>query len=97
MQLRGRHWVVLWLIAFMAVATVVIGRQTRAHLVAGQLRETRERRRALEAEMAELARSIQRASSRDVIGQKAGAMGMRVATGAEITILPAPATPVEVR
>jgi hypothetical protein len=38
--------------------------------------------------VAELIRAIQRASSRDVIGQKAGAMGLRVATGAEITILP---------
>jgi cell division protein FtsL len=90
MQLRGRHWVVLWLIAFLVVATIVIGRQTRAHLVAGELREARERRRVLEAEMAELTRAIQQASSRDVISGKAGALGMRVATGAEITVLPAP-------
>ncbi len=91
MKLRGRHWLILWLIAFLGVATMVIARQTRAHLVAGQLREVRERRRVLEAEMAELTRAIQHESSREVIGRKATAMGMRVASGGEIVIFPIPA------
>jgi hypothetical protein len=88
MRLKGRHWIALWLLTFLAVGGIVVSRQTRAHLLAGQLREAAERRRVREAEVAELIRAIQRASSRDVIGQKAGAMGLRVATGAEITILP---------
>ena len=88
MQLKGRHWVILWLVAFLAVAAVVIARQTRAHLLAGELSAARERRQVLEAEMAELTSAIRQASSREVIGPKAQAMGMRVATGAEVTIFP---------
>ncbi|HET7602714.1 MAG TPA: hypothetical protein VFK36_06820 [Gemmatimonadales bacterium] len=93
MTLKGRHWLILWLVAFLAVATVVISRQTQAHLLAGQLQEAREQRRVLEAEMAELTRAVREASSREVISQKAAAMGMRVAKGSEVTIIPAPAVP----
>jgi cell division protein FtsL len=91
MTLKGRHWLILWLVAFLAVAAVVISRQTRAHLLAGELQEARERRRVLEAEMAELTRAVREASSREVISRKAEAMGMRVANGSEVTIIPAPA------
>lgn len=84
---------VLWLIAFLAVTSIVIARQARAHVVAGELRDARERRRVLEAELAELTRSIQRASSRGVIGAKAAALGLRPATSGEITILPSPGVP----
>jgi len=93
MQLKGRHWVVLWLIAFLAVTSVVIARQTRAHVVAGELRDARERRRVLEAELAELTRAIQQASSRAVITAKAAALGLRPATSGEITILSVPDVP----
>jgi hypothetical protein len=41
--------------------------------------------------MAELTRAVREASSREVISQKAAAMGMRVAKGSEVTIIPAPA------
>jgi cell division protein FtsL len=91
MTLKGRHWLILWLVAFLVVATVVISRQTRAHLLAGKLQEAREQRRVLEAEMAELTRAVREASSREVISRKAEAMGMRVANGSEVTIIPAPA------
>jgi len=80
----------LWLLAFMGVAAMVIARQTRAHVLAGELQRVRERHRVLDAERAELINAIQQASSRETIERKAAAMGLRVATGAEVVILRAP-------
>lgn len=93
MQLKGRHWVVLWLLAFLAVAAIVIARQTRSYALATTLRQTRDRRMELEARAAELRRAIQEASGRAAIGRKAEALGLRFATGSEYQLLPMPAAP----
>jgi cell division protein FtsL len=93
MQLKGRHWIVLWLIAFSAVAAVVIERQTRAYIVADSLSTIRERRSALDARAAALQRSIEEASSRSAIGRKAEALGLRAPTGTEYILFPMPPAP----
>lgn len=93
MQLKGRHWIVLWLLAFLAVTGIVTARQTRAYALAGTLAEIRERGAALDAEAADLQRMIQEASSRDVIGRKAAALGLRMSTNSEYVLHPMPPLP----
>jgi len=44
MTLRGRHWLVLWLVLFLFTAAAVVTRQREALRVAQRLRELRERR-----------------------------------------------------
>ena len=91
MQLRGRHWILLWLVAFLVVAGTVIGRQSRSYALAADLARMRERRAALEARQSALERAIESASSRAVIGKKAAALGLRAATADEYRILQLPA------
>ena len=93
MQLKGRHWIVLWLLVFFAVAAIVIERQTRAYALADTLARTRERRTALAAQAAALQRAIEEASSRAVIGRKAAALGLRQASGTEYELFSLPPAP----
>ena len=66
-RLKGRHWVLLWLLVFLGGALIVVGRQTAAFRTARKLRELREERSSLEARRAELERRIRVASSRQVL------------------------------
>jgi hypothetical protein len=67
MQLKGRHWVLLWLFIFLGGAVAVVARQTTALQTARRLHDLREERRSLEARRAELERRIRLASSREVL------------------------------
>jgi cell division protein FtsB len=66
-RLKGRHWVILWLLVFLVGALVVVGRQTAAFRTARRLRDLREERSNLEARRADLERRIRLASSREVL------------------------------
>ena len=90
MQIRGRHWLVLWLFAFLAVAAIVLSRGTRSYQLARELENARSDREALEAVAAELQRGINEASGRAAIGRAAERLGLRPATGAEFTVLTLP-------
>ena len=67
MKVRGRIWLGLWLVVFLAVAVAVVARQRAALDTAAELTELRERREALEAERAEYERRIREGSSRSVL------------------------------
>jgi hypothetical protein len=67
MRLKGRHWVLLWLLIFLGGALVVVGRQTAAFRSARRLRDLREERSLLEARRADLERRIRVAASRPVL------------------------------
>lgn len=71
MTLKGRHWVMLWLVLFLLVAAAVQVRQTSAFRTARRLAGLREERATLEARQADLERRIRDASSRPVLGRKA--------------------------
>lgn len=90
MQLKGRYWILLWLVVFLGVAATVIARQTRALALARQASELQGRRAALEAEAAELERDLHEARSLRVLGEKARALGLRPAADSEMTFLSAP-------
>jgi hypothetical protein len=67
MRLKGRHWVLLWLLVFLGGALAVVARQTAAFRTARRLHDLREERSSLEARRADLERRIRVASSRQVL------------------------------
>jgi hypothetical protein len=67
MRLKGRHWLMLWLLIFLVVLVAITTRQTEGFRAATRLRELREERMALEARRGDLVRRIRAASSRQVL------------------------------
>jgi cell division protein FtsL len=67
MRIKGRHWVLLWLLIFLGGALIVVARQTVAFRTARELHDLREERSSLEARRADLERRIRVASSRQVL------------------------------
>jgi len=67
MRLKGRHWLMLWLIIFLGVLVAITTRQTAGFQTARRVRELREQRMALEAQRGDLERRIRAGSSRQVL------------------------------
>jgi cell division protein FtsB len=83
-RLRGRHWVLLWLLVFLATAAAIQQRQASAAATARSLAQLTSQRSALEAERAALVREIRRASSRAQIQERAEReLGLHVASTSE--------------
>jgi hypothetical protein len=76
MALKGRHWVAVWLLAFLAAAWVVIARQTAAIRDARELAALREERATLEGHRADLERRIREAEGRAELLTRARARGL---------------------
>jgi cell division protein FtsB len=90
-RLKGRHWVLLWLLAFLVGALVVVARQTAALHTARRLAHLREERSSLEARRADLERRIRLASSRQVLVPKAErAFGLHEPADSEFVLFPLP-------
>jgi hypothetical protein len=87
MTLRGRHWLVLWLVLFLFTAAAVVTRQREALLVAQRLSELRERRTELLGAKADLERQIGLATSRGVLVPKMQRAGLHLPTDLENTNL----------
>jgi hypothetical protein len=91
MRLKGRHWVAVWLVAFLAVTWLVYARQTAAIHDARALGELRARRANLEGHRADLERRIRAAESRSVLVPRAlSQLGLHLPADSEIILLPAP-------
>ena len=67
MRLKGRHWLMLWLIIFLGVLVAITTRQTAGFTTARRVRDLREQRMALEAQRGDLERRIRAGSSRQVL------------------------------
>jgi hypothetical protein len=90
-RIKGRHWVVLWLLVFLGGALVVVGRQTSGFRTARGLRELREERSSLEARRADLERRIRVASSRQVLVPVARqALGLHEPADSEFVLFAVP-------
>jgi len=90
-NLRGRHWVALWLAGFLVTAVLVVWRQSRALALARQLRTLQTTEAALEASRASTLAGIRRARSRAVLVPLAESrLGLRVAQDSDIIILQDP-------
>ncbi len=90
MALKGRHWVAVWLAAFLAVAWIVIGRQTSAIALARALTALRAEHANLAGHGADLERRIRAATSRSNLMRRARVSGLRLPADTEIVLLPAP-------
>jgi hypothetical protein len=91
MRLRGRHWVVLWLLIFLGGALAVVARQTAAFHTARRLHDLREERSTLEARRTDLERRIRVASSRQVLVPRAeGALGLHEPADSEFLLYALP-------
>ena len=96
MQLKGRHWMLLWLLIFLGGAVAVVTRQTAALQTARRLEDLREERRSLEARRAELERRIRLASSREVLVPMAKrTFGLHEPADSEFVLFPEPPVPGE--
>jgi cell division protein FtsB len=92
MRIKGRHWVLLWLLIFLGGALIVVARQTVAFRTARQLHDLREERSNLEARRAELERRIRVASSRQVLVPIAKrALGLHEPADSEFVLFAVPA------
>ena len=92
--LKGRHWVLLWLLIFLGGAVAVVTRQTAGLQTARRLQELREERGSLEARRAELERRIRNASSRQVLVPMAKrTFGLHEPADSEFVLFPVPAAP----
>src|SRR5256712_4669109 len=70
---KGRHWVALWLVAFLVTTWLVYARQTAAIHAARELADLRARRANLDGHRADLERRIHAAESRAVLVPRAQA------------------------
>ena len=88
---KGRHWVALWLVAFLVTTWVVYARQTAAIRAAGELADLRARRANLDGHRADLERRIRDAESRAVLVPRARSqLGLHLPSDSEIVLVPAP-------
>ena len=95
-HLKGRHWVLLWLLIFLGGAVAVVTRQTAALRTARRLHDLREERGSLEARRADLERRIRVASSRQVLVPMAKrTFGLHEPADSEFVLFPVPALPGE--
>ena len=86
---KGRHWVILWLFVFLAVAVAIQARQTAGVLTAQRVARLAEQRAALEAERAELQRQIRLATGLKELGRKAEAdLGLHMPQDSEFVVFP---------
>jgi cell division protein FtsL len=95
-KVRGRVWLGLWLLLFLAVAIAIVARQRAALDTAAELNRLREQRLTLEAKQAEFESRIREASSRKVLVPKAESrLGLRLPTDSRNTNLTLPAMPAD--
>lgn len=91
MTLKGRHWVMLWLVVALGTLGSVAARQTSGFATAQALRAARDERAGLESRRGELDRRIRQASSRQVLVPRATAdLGLHEPAAGEITVLSIP-------
>src|SRR2546427_3338666 len=91
MRLKGRHWVAVWLVAFLAVTWLVYARQAAAIHDARELTEIRARHANLEGPRAALDRRIRTAESRPVLVPRAQAkLCLHLPAASEMILLPLP-------
>jgi hypothetical protein len=91
MRLKGRHWLILWLVVFVGVLLAIATRQSAGFRTARHLGELREERTALEARRAELERQIRVASSRQILVPLVERrLGLHQPSDSEFTLLPLP-------
>jgi len=89
--LKGRHWLMLWLLAVLGALSLVVWRQTDAIRIARALEQTRAERTELEGKRTDLVRRIRAAESRGALVPRVQSrLGLRQAADSEIIFLQMP-------
>jgi hypothetical protein len=83
MTLRGRHWVVVWLMLFLGTALAIASRQNKALATARRLAVLQDRRIELEARRTELLRQIGQVTSREILVPRMERAGMHLPSESE--------------
>src|ERR671921_741306 len=98
MRLKGRHWLMVWLLIYLGVLVAITARQSAGFRTARRLRDLREQRTTLEARRADLERQIRLASSRQVLIPIAEReLGLHLPSDSEFTLLVLPSRPAPAR
>ena len=98
MRLKGRPWLMLWLVIFLGVLVAITTRQAEGFRTARRLRELREERMALEARRGDLERRIREGSSRQVLVPIVErALGLHEPADSEFVLFAVPPAGPEVR
>ena len=97
MQLKGRHWVLLWLLSFWEVQWRLLRDKLPLFRPLAGSHDLREERRSLEAQRADLERRIRLASSREILVPMAKrTFGLHEPADSEFVLFPAPPVPGEI-
>jgi hypothetical protein len=90
-RLKGRHWLMVWLLLSLCALLAVATRQSSGFDTARRVRDLREERLGLEARRGELERRIRAASSRQVLVPLAErTLGLHQPTDSEFTLFVLP-------
>ena len=85
---KGRHWLVLWLMAFLGVAALIVWRQSASLAASRDVQQLEKTRGQLEVTRATLQAQVLRDKSRAVLVPLAQQrLGLRLPQDSEITIL----------
>ena len=90
MRLKGRHWLMLWLLIFLCALLAITTRQAAGFRTARRLRDLREQRLSLEAQRGDLERRIRMGSSRQVLVPTARALGLHEPADSEFILFAVP-------
>jgi hypothetical protein len=90
MRVKGRHWLMLWLLIFLCALLAITTRQTAGFRTARRLRDLREQRLALEAQRGDLERRIRMGSSRQVLVPAARVLGLHEPADSELVLFAVP-------
>jgi hypothetical protein len=90
MRLKGRHWLMLWLLIFLCALLAITTRQAAGFRTARRLRDLREQRLSLEAQRGDLERRIRMGSSRQVLVPTARALGLHEPVDSEFILFAVP-------
>ena len=90
MQVRGRHLVIAWTTVFLVVAAMIVTRTRRGLDGQRRIAELRRQEEALQASRAELVTALAGLRSQRVLGARAEALGLRIASDSELVVIPLP-------
>ncbi len=87
MRLRGRHLVLAWTIVFLAATGTIVVRQRLAYHVQQRLAQLQLERDRLREARSDLESRLAALKSRQVLGPKVAALGLRTASDSEVVNL----------
>ncbi len=86
-QVRGRHFVLAWTIVFLAATGAIVVRSRAGFQLTGRINALQGARDRLREAKADLQSRVAALKSRDLLGPKVAALGLRTASDSEVVTL----------